>query len=92
MKLTYTYVVGESVLGLFAESKSREREELLRIFHALGSNPFQSGDYIQKTASLRTLQIKRFGKWLVTYWSDHGNAELRISGQIGSEGGEQQPT
>lgn len=78
MKLIYAYVVDESVLQLFAEGKGRERQELLRIFHALGQNPFQAGDYLQKTASSRTLQVKRFGKWLVTYWPSHADAELRI--------------
>lgn len=78
LKLSYAYVVDESVLQLFSEGKSQERLELLRIFHALGQNPFQTGDYIQKTASLRTLQVKRFGKWLVTSWPSHPDAEWRI--------------
>ena len=78
MKLTYAYVVDESVVQLFADSKARERQELLRIFRALGQNPFQAGDYIQRTAAMRTLQVKRFGKWLVTYWPSHADAELRI--------------
>ena len=78
MKLSYAYVVDESVVLLFSESRGRERQELLRIFHALGQNPFQTGDYAQKTASLRTLQVKRFGKWLVTYWPSHADTELRI--------------
>ncbi len=43
MKLTYAYVVDESVIQLFVEGKSRERQELLSIFHALGQNPFQVG-------------------------------------------------
>ena len=78
MKLTYAYVVDESVLQLFAGCPGRERQELLRVFQALGQNPFQAGDYPQKTASLRTLQVKRFGKWLVTWWPSHADVELRI--------------
>ncbi len=78
MKLTYAYVVDESVVQLFSECKAGERRELLRIIHALGQNPFQPGDYTQRTASLRTLQLKRFGKWLVIYWSSHADAELRV--------------
>ena len=78
MNLTYAYVVDESEVLLFAECNARERRELLRIFHALGQNPFQVGDHVQKTAALRTLQVKRFGKWLVTYWPSHADVELRI--------------
>jgi hypothetical protein len=66
------------VVRLFAEGKARDRQELLRIFQALGQNPFQPGDYVQRTASFRTLQVKRFGKWLVTYWPSHADAELRV--------------
>jgi hypothetical protein len=78
MNLTYAYVVDEAVLKLFASSSPRDRRELLRIFDSLGDDPFQHGDYIQKTASFRELQVKRFGKWLVSYWPDHGSCELRI--------------
>ena len=78
MKLIYACVVDESVVQLFAESKAGERQELLRVFHALGQNPFQRGDYVQKTAAGRTLEVKRFGKWLVIYWPNHGDAELRV--------------
>ena len=35
MKLTYAYVVDESVVQLFADGKARDRQELLRIFQAL---------------------------------------------------------
>ena len=78
MKLTYAHAVGESVVQIFAECRARERQELLRIFQALGQNPFQQGDYVQQTAALRTLQVKRFGKWLVTDWPSHADAELRV--------------
>ena len=78
MKLTYACVVDESVLELFASCKSRDRQELLRIFQTLGNNPFQPGDHAQKTAASRVLQVKRFGKWLITYWPSHADAELRI--------------
>ncbi len=78
MKLTYAYVVDESVVQLFAECKARDRQELLRMFQAIGQNPFQRGDYVQRTAAMRTLEVKRFGKWLVTYWASHADAELRI--------------
>jgi hypothetical protein len=66
------------VVQAFAECKAQERKELLSIFHALSKNPFQQGDYVQQTASLRTLQMKRFGKWLITYWPSHAEVELWI--------------
>ena len=78
MTSTFAYVVDESVMQLFADSKARERHELLQIFRHLGTNPYQPGDYVQKTASLREMQVKRFGKWLITYWPDDAVSELRV--------------
>jgi hypothetical protein len=78
MSVSYTCVVDDTVLRLFSSAKNREREGLLRIFSALSDNPHQVGDYIQTSAALREHQVKRFGKWLITYWADHGARELRV--------------
>jgi hypothetical protein len=74
----YSYAVDDSVLEFFSASNKREREQLMRIFMVLADNPFQKGDYVQKSASGRTLQVKRFGKWLITYWPDDPVTELRV--------------
>ena len=63
-------VVDQSVLELFGTCRSREREELLRVFRTLARNPFQRGDYFQKSATGREVQVKRCGKWLITFWPD----------------------
>jgi hypothetical protein len=78
VKPGYAYVVSESVIGVFTECKRRDREELLRIFQALTNSPFELGDYHQRTATGREIQVKRFGQWLVTYWSDHPASEVRV--------------
>jgi hypothetical protein len=75
---SHTFVVDDSVLGLFTERSKREREELLRIFKSLADSPYQTGEWRQKTKSGRELQVKRFGKWLVTFWLDAPVLELRI--------------
>lgn len=74
----YCYAVDDSVLEVFAASSKREREQLMRIFAGLADDPFQKGDYIERTTSGREVQMKRFGKWLVTYWPDDPVTELRI--------------
>ncbi len=75
---SHTFVVDDSVLELFTERSKREREELLRIFRSLADFPYQTGEWRQKTKSGRELQVKRFGKWLVTFWLDAPVLELRI--------------
>jgi len=74
----YFFVVDDSVLELFTERSKREREELLRIFKSLADSPYQTGEWWQKTKSGRELQVKRFGKWLVTFWLDAPVLEMRI--------------
>ena len=74
----HTFVVDDSVMALFSERSKREREELLRIFRTLADSPNLAGDWRQKTKSGRELQVKRFGKWLVSFWLDAPVLEVRI--------------
>ena len=67
-----------SVLEVFIDHNRREQEELLRIFKSLADSPYQAGEWRQKTKSGRELQVKRFGKWLVTFWLDAPVLEIRI--------------
>jgi len=67
----YTYVVEQSVLADFLACTRRERELLLKLFSALSYDPHRRGNYVQTTAAGRQLEVIRFGKWLVTFWSDH---------------------
>jgi hypothetical protein len=74
----YTFVVDDSVLELFTGRSKRESDELLRIFKSLADSPCQAGGWRQKTKSGRELQVKRFGKWLVTFWLDAPVLEMRV--------------
>jgi hypothetical protein len=74
----YSYAVDDSVLEFFSASKRREREQLMRVFALLADDPFQKGDFVEKSKSGRELQVKRFGKWMITYWPDDPVTELRI--------------
>jgi hypothetical protein len=74
----HSFVADKAVLQLFAERNKREREELLKIFKALAESPYQESEWRQKTKSGRELQVKRFGKWLVSFWLDDPVLEVRI--------------
>jgi len=78
VNFAYSYVADAAVVGFFMDCPKREREQLLRVFTVLAESPHQRGDWLRKTSSGRELQIKRFGKWLVTYWPDHPVREVRI--------------
>ena len=78
MTTRHVFVVDNAMMELFAGRSKREREELLRIFKALAEFPYQEGEWRQKTKSGRELQVKRFGKWLVSFWLDDPVLEVRI--------------
>lgn len=78
MSVGYRYVVDAAVLAFFGQCSRREREQLLRTFESLAQVPYQRGDWLRRTSSGRELQMKRFGKWLVTFWPDHAVQELRV--------------
>lgn len=74
----HVFVVDDTVMGFFIERSKREREDLLKIFRTLADSPYQTGEWRQRTKSGRELQVKRFGKWLVSFWLDDPVLEVRI--------------
>jgi hypothetical protein len=74
----HKFVLDDVVVEFFTERTRREREQLIRIFHALADSPYQKGEWLQRTQSGRELQVKRFGRWLVRYWLDDPVREIRI--------------
>ena len=74
----HVFVVDDTVMGFFIERSKREREDLLKIFRTLADSPYQAGEWRQRTKSGRELQVKRFGKWLVSFWLDDPVLEVRI--------------
>lgn len=78
MTAKHVYVVDDRVMDVFTECSKREREDLLKIFKTLSELPYQKGEWRQKTKSGQELQVKRFGKWLVSFWLDDPVLEVRI--------------
>ena len=75
---TYQYTVDDAVLAVFATVTKRQREKLLRLFAELTDNPFLPGDTIQRDHVGRSLQVRRFGEWTVTYWAEHLANQVHI--------------
>ena len=69
---------GAAVLERFSLSTKKQRETLLRIFDQLTENPFLEGEFAIQDSSGRPLQVRRFGFWIVTYWSEHISRQVHI--------------
>ena len=74
----YTYDLDASALHIFAAITSRQRQRLLRIFDHLADDPFLPGDFVEHDAVGRPCQVKRFGDWSLTYWSEHIGHKVHI--------------
>ena len=75
-----SYSIASDVAEIILRLPSRQREELIRVFRFLASDPFHKGDTSFKDAAFREIQKKRFGKWVVAYWNDDPLREVRIVG------------
>ena len=78
MNSHYIFAADDSVVEFFSGRTAREREELLRIFRSLAESPHQRGEWRQRSRSGREHEVKRFGRWLVTFWPDDPASELRV--------------
>jgi len=78
MSSRYAFAADDSVVEFFSRCSKREREDLLRLFRSLADSPHQKGEWIQKGRSGREFQVKRFGRWIVTFWPDDPVLELRV--------------
>ena len=66
--------VAEHLFGL----KSKEQNQLIRLFEKLRSNPFLDGDYIEHDDVGRHIQVLVIGRFAVCYWADHAAKEVKI--------------
>ena len=71
-------VLDEEALSLLLASRAGDRRKLLAALGSLKANPSQPGDFTEKDDTGRSLQVKIFGTFLVTYWLDSYVAEVRV--------------
>lgn len=80
MAADYRYVLDSSVAEDLLGLPLRQREQFIRIFRSLASDPYQKGDSFFRDASGREISKVRYGQWLVSFWADHAVNEVRIVG------------
>lgn len=61
-------------------TKGAERLRLLAVLDQIKAAPFRAGDYRQRGDTGRMNEVFLIGNWLVTFWSDHAIAEIRVVG------------
>ena len=74
----YELYVRHEVHLRIAKLRSRARTEIMRFLESLSSDPFQKGDYQDRTPEGRDVQVKVIGFHALLYWADHPVREVRV--------------
>ena len=78
MKSEGQFVLNQSSVEFLISRKGAQREALLKALRKLAANPNQLGDFTAKDDTGRDISIKRFGRFMITYWNDSYVRELRV--------------
>jgi hypothetical protein len=78
--MDYRSVVDCDVAETLLRLPIRQREELIRVMRFLASDPHQQGETSFRDSTMRDIQKKRFGRWLISFWAGHAVKELRVVG------------
>jgi len=76
--ILYSVYVASSVAEFLLGLKSKERNQLLRFFEKLRSDPFLEGDYVEHDDVGRQIQVLLVGRLAICFWSDHAVKEVKI--------------
>lgn len=51
---------------------------MIRFLESLSTDPFQKGDYADRTPEGREVQVKVIGSHALLYWADHPVREVKV--------------
>ena len=66
--------------------RSRTRTEIMRFSASLSSDPFQKGDYQDRSPEGRDVQVKVIGSHALLFWADHPVREIRVVDLVQGDG------
>lgn len=52
---------------------------VMEFVRSLASNPFARGDFSQRDASGRIVEVKLIGRYAITWWADHAACEVKVT-------------
>ena len=78
MGSAYDLYVRHEVYLAIGSIKNKPRGEIIRFLESLSSDPFQKGDYQDRTPEGREIQVKVIGSYALLYWVDHPVREVKV--------------
>ena len=74
----WKFVLDEDAFEFFRTARGVDRQNLIRAFSDLRTNPMTEGVWQSRDDQGRDVQVGVFGKFLIHYWDDLLVKELRI--------------
>ena len=74
----YHFLLSGEAFRYLLTLRAAERRMLDDLFQSLAENPFLAGDYQERAADDRPMEVILRGRFLLTYWTDHAAREVRV--------------
>ena len=78
MKLSYEIFVRHEIYQILQKVSADDRERFCDFVESLAADPFRAGDATTSDATGRVVQAKVLGRFVVFYWADHMEKEVRV--------------
>jgi hypothetical protein len=78
MKLGYEVFVRYEVYQILQRVSAADRERFCDFVESLADDPFRAGDATTPDDTGRVVQAKVLGRFVVFYWADHAEKEVRV--------------
>jgi hypothetical protein len=74
----YAVFINEQALAT-APRSGPQRESVMNFIRSLADHPNTAGDFTEKDAAGRIVQVKLIGRYAVTFWADHAVSEIKVT-------------
>ena len=75
---SYSVYVESHIAESVGQMKLKERNQILRLFGKLRTDPFVEGDYVERDSIGRLMQVVIVGSHAVVFWVDHAVKEVKV--------------
>jgi hypothetical protein len=76
--ITCRVFIAAEVITTLRACPSREQQIITRLFEELAKDPYRAGDYSERDAIGRPVQVLITGSRAICFWADHAVKEVKI--------------
>jgi hypothetical protein len=71
------YINQEALLS--APRSGPSRKAVMDFIRSLASDPYATGDFVERDEVGRTVYVKIAGRFAITFWADHAVSEVKVT-------------